>query len=297
MYDRILIPVDGSDEATHAARRGLELARTCDATVSVLHVVEQKSLRLTEAVEEKTRLREQGETVLEDIAELTSEFDQPVTRVLTEGEPAVQISDAASERNTDLIVIGRQGMTGLGKRLLGGVTEQVLRRSDVPVFVVPEGDPVSGTHSGYSRILVPTDGSDNTDAAIPHGAPMARHFDSTIHVLNVVDLQAAGGVFSAGGLETEFVQRLEARGREAVTEVADEISEVAPDVDVKTSVERTTSHGGVPVGVREYVEESNIDMVVMGTRGRSNLERQLFGSVASTVLRTVDVPILVVKPD
>lgn len=47
MYDRVLIPVDGSDEAAFAAKRGLELARVFDATVDVIHVVEQTSLRLT----------------------------------------------------------------------------------------------------------------------------------------------------------------------------------------------------------------------------------------------------------
>lgn len=292
MYDRILITVDGSEEATHAARHGLELARTRDAAVSVLHVVEQRAVQLTETADERTRLREQGETILEDVEKLTTGSDLSATTILTEGKPAVEISDVADEQNADLIVIGRQGMTGLGKRLLGGVTEQVLRQSEVPVFVVPGGE---RTPSGYSEILIPTDGSDNADAAIPHGVTVARDSDSTIHVLNVVDLQAAGGVFSAGGLETEFVQRLEARGREAVDEVTDKIQELAPRIDVTTSVERTTSHEGAPVGVREYVDESKIDVIVMGTHGRSNLERQLFGSVASTVLRTVDVPVLVVK--
>jgi nucleotide-binding universal stress UspA family protein len=294
-YDRVLIAVDGSDEATHAARRGLELARTCDAAVSVLHVIERKSLRLTETADERTRLRNQGATVLGDIEEFTTEFDRPVTTTLREGKPAEEISDVAGEQDADLIVIGRQGMTGLGKHLLGGVTEQVLRRSDVPVFVVPDGDRVSGAHSGYSRILIPTDGSENADAATPHGAAIARNLGSTIHVLNVVDLQAAGGMFSAGGLEAEFVERLEKRGREAVEGVADDVREAAPELDVETAVERTRSHEGAPVGVREYVEESGIDLIVMGTHGRSNLERQLFGSVASTVLRTVDVPVLVVK--
>lgn len=295
MYDRIVIPVDGSDEAKHAARRGLELARICDATVCALHVVERKFLRLTDAVDEKTRLREQGEAILEAIEELGSEFDQPVTRILTEGKPAVEISEVADDRNADLIVVGRQGMTGLGRRLLGGVTEQVLHRSDVPVFVVPDGDDVSERSSGYARILIPTDGSENAEAATPNGVAIARNFDSTIHVLNVVDLQAAGGVFSAGGLEREFIQRLEARGQEAVEGVADELRTVASDVDVKTSVKRTTSHEGAAIGVREYVDECEIDLIVMGTRGRSNLKRQLLGSVASTVLRTVDVPVLGVK--
>ena len=294
MYDRIVIAVDGSDEAQRAARRGLQLAQVFDATVTVLSVVEQKALRLTETTEEKTRLRERGEEALTGIEELASELGRPVTTTLTEGKPAVQISEYAAEQDADLIIVGRQGLTGLGRRLLGGVTEQVLHRSDVPVLVVP-GEDDAEMEADYTRVLITTDGSENADVAIPHGIAIAQRYDSAVHVLNVVDLQAAGGVFHAGGLEKEFIERLDARGQDAVDSVATKIEDSAPELTVKTAVERTSSFEGAAAGVREYVEENDVDLVVMGSHGRSNLQRQLIGSVASTVLRTVDVPVLVVK--
>lgn len=295
MYDRIVIPVDGSDEATYAASRGLELARAFDAAVSILHVVEQRALTLSRGSDERARLREQGEAVVNAIAERATELDQSVTTRVTDGKPGVRISEYAAEQDADLIVIGRQGLTGLKRRLVGGVTEEVLHRSDIPVFVVPDGDEEAGGNAGYSRVLLPTDGSENAEAATPHGVAIAQQFDSTIHVLNVVDLQAAGGVFNAGGLEKEFLERLDLRGQEAVDSVTDTIWGIDSDVDVQTAVERTTSFQGVAAGVRDYVGKTDIDLLVMGSHGRSNLERQLLGSVASTILRTVDVPVLVVK--
>lgn len=84
--------------------------------------------------------------------------------------------------------MGRQGITGLGKRLLGGVTEQVLHRIDIPVFVVPNDDRTSTSEIDYARVLVPTDGSENAAAAARHGAWVANRYGSAIHVLNVVDL-------------------------------------------------------------------------------------------------------------
>jgi len=60
MFEHIVIAVDGSDEARRAARRGLRLAQSFDATVDVVSVVEQKALRLTETTDEKDQLREQG---------------------------------------------------------------------------------------------------------------------------------------------------------------------------------------------------------------------------------------------
>jgi nucleotide-binding universal stress UspA family protein len=295
MYDHIIISVDGSDEARRAARHGLQLAQGFDATVDVLFVVEQKALRLTETSAERVQLRERGEAALTEIEELASEFDQTVTTKLLEGKPAVRISEYADEQDADLIVVGRQGLTGLGRRLLGGVTERVLHRSDVPVLVISGEDDEGEVEADYSRVLITTDGSENAEVAIPHGTAIAERYGSDVHVLNVVDIRAAGGAFNAGGLEKEFLERLDARGQEAVESVANKIEESAPDLPVETAVERTASFDGAAAGVREYVEENEIDLVIMGSHGRSNLKRQLLGSVASTVLRTVDVPVLVVK--
>ena len=298
MYDRIVIAVDGSDEARRAAKRGLELARAVEAEVTVVSVVEQKTLRLTETAEEKRQLRERGEEALAEIEALAAEVGHAVRTELLEGKPAAKIREHVATTDAELLVVGRQGRTGLGRRLLGGVTEQLLHRSDVPVLVVPDGDHDGEAVSDWSDILITTDGSENAEMAVPHGIGVAERCDSTVHVLNVVDLQAAGGVFDAGGLDRAFIERLETRGEEAVDRVASDIEESTPALSVETAVERTTSFDGAAAGVEAYVETNGIDLVVLGSHGRSNLKRQLLGSVASTVLRTVDVPVLVVmRPD
>jgi nucleotide-binding universal stress UspA family protein len=295
VYAHIVIAVDGSREAKRAAGRGLELGRRFDATVDVLHVVRRSALQLTRGVDEKRRLREQGEAVLAEIDEMASAAGQSIGTELREGKPAARIEEFAAERGADLLIVGRQGTTGLGKRLLGGVTEQLLHRSDSPVFVVPDGTGEPTAEAGYRRILLPTDGSENADAAVPHAAAIARQYDAVVHVLNVVDLQSAGGMFSAGGLDEAFVERLEARGREAVERVEGELRGSDPDLSVETAVERSRSFDAAADGIREYVSAVEPDLVVMGSHGRSNVRRQLLGSVASTVLRTVDVPVLVAK--
>jgi len=290
MYDRILIPVDGSDEATRAARRGLDLARRFDAAVDILHVIDRRSS--TRTSDEQAHLRERGEEIVAEIESLAADLDQPVTTTVTDGSPAARIARLAADYETGLIVIGRQGITGLGKRLLGGVTEGVLHRSDVPVLVVPTGDRSTGDSFDYDRLLVPTDGSENATRATPHARSVARQCGATAHVLSVIDLQAAGGAFSAGGLEKSLVDRLEDEGEAIVDELAAEI-DAAGDVEVETAVTKT-SLDGVAAEIREYIGAHDIDLVVMGSHGRSNLRRQLLGSVSSAVLRSVDVPMLIV---
>ncbi|WP_276248671.1 MULTISPECIES: universal stress protein [unclassified Haladaptatus] len=293
MYAHIVVAVDGSEEAKRAARRAFELADRFAATVTALHVVEHKRLRLTTSEPEKARLRALGEDILADIKALASDLDHPVQTAMREGTPGDEISKFADEEGADLLVVGRQGLTGLGERLLGGVAERVIHQSDVPVLVVPE-EGMDGAWE-VSRLLITTDGSENAADATDHGIAIAERYDAAIHVLNVVDLQSAGGLFDAGGLEREFVERLEAEGQTAVDEIESSVHESAPDLDVMAEVVTQTTFEGVGAGIRAYVEENDIGLVVMGSHGRSNLRRQLLGSVASTVLRTVDVPVLVVK--
>jgi len=293
MYEHILIPVDGSDEATAAARRGLALAKDFDATAEAVYVVQQRARRLTRTDHESSRLRERGESVLAEIESLAADVGHPVTTELLKGKPSVQIDEYARETDAGLIVLGRQGLTGLGKRVLGGVTEQVLHRASVPVLVVSDAAQTGINGFDYSRILLPTDGSANAEATIRHGAALADRYDATVHALNVVDIQAAGGAFNAGGLNETFIERLEENGCDAVDSVVDDLEEMVPDVAVEPAVERTDSFDGVAAGLREYVSNHDIDLVVMGSHGRSNLKRQLLGSVTSQLLRTVSVPVLV----
>lgn len=291
MDNEIVVGVDGSDEAAHAAQHAFALGEQFGVPVTVLHVVSDRALGLTRSKAEATELRERRSELLAEI-EQTAVTAVDSSMKLVDGSPAKAISEFAAERDAALIVLGRQGMGGIGKRLLGGVTEGVLQRSAVPVYVVPDSE--AGPIAEYNRILVPTDGSENAAAAFEYGGEFAQLDEGTVDVLNVVDLQDAGGPFDAGGLTEEFIERLESTGEDAVEHGAKAVSEYVPRERVRTAVERTSSMDGAGAGIRAYVEDHEIDLVVLSSRGQSNLKRKLLGSVASGVLRTVDVPVVVI---
>ena len=140
----------------------------------------------------------------------------------------------------------------------------------------------------YDHILAPTDGSEHADRAADHAALLAEAFDATVHLLRVVDIEAAAGPFSAGGVDDEYIEQRTAGEREALSERRATIPEEIP---VQTAV--TT--GSPAEGILEYVRETDIDLVVMGTHGRSGLRRYLTGSVAERVLRLSPVPVLTVR--
>ena len=138
----------------------------------------------------------------------------------------------------------------------------------------------------YSQILVPTDGSPASDAAIEHAIDLARHYDARLHALYVVD-GAAYSTLEAGA--DIVVEALESEGKEATRRVADAAADAG--VDSETTVATGTAYRSI----RDYVDENDIDVIVMGTHGRKGLDRYLLGSVTERVFRTSDVPVLTVR--
>lgn len=293
MYDRVLLAIDSSEEATQAARTGVELARLLEAPVEIVHVLERSLLDALRSSADRDRIREERRELLEAIETVGADHGVEVNSTLLEGRPAGRIIEFASEQPNPVIVLGRQGRSSVSRKFMGGVTEKVLESGVAPVLVEP------GTGPGVSsippsRILVPTDGSENAELAFDHAVAVWEKTGAAIHVLSVLDLQRAGGVFNAGGLDTEFIERLEQASREAVESGRDRLRERDPAIEVITDLERSTDFDGVSGGIESYARSRDIDLIVLGSHGRSNVKRQVLGSVTSTVLRSVDIPVLVI---
>ena len=135
----------------------------------------------------------------------------------------------------------------------------------------------------YETILVPTDGSTQSDAALDHAVGLARHHGATVHVLYVADTNR-DSLTAQGG---EVVDALELEG-DRIT--ADAVERVGPGVDVVDTVE-----AGDPVEtILDYASSSGADLVVMGTHGRRGLDRYLLGSTTERVVRLSSIPVLTV---
>ncbi|ADJ15641.1 universal stress protein [Halalkalicoccus jeotgali] len=146
----------------------------------------------------------------------------------------------------------------------------------------------------YERILVPTDGSKVAQAAVDQAIDIAEKYGAEVHALFVADVDAV-----AYGLGTEQVDRIKQGNfqgmtdlREDAQEATDYVTERAEAADL-TAVERHA--GGRPHDViADYTADNDIDLIVMGSHGRSGIRRALLGSVTERTLRSTHVPVLVV---
>lgn len=136
----------------------------------------------------------------------------------------------------------------------------------------------------YNDILIPTDGSEGSMAAVDQAIELTNANDATLHTLYVVQTNIGSDEGLAGAY-----QAFEEAGEAAI----DAVIERAEAAGVG-AVESSIAHGTPHRAIIEYVEDRGIDIVVMGTHGRTGLDRYLLGSVTEKVVRLSPVPVLTV---
>ncbi len=139
----------------------------------------------------------------------------------------------------------------------------------------------------YHDVLVPTDGSDGMRAVAEHAAQVAAP-DATAHVLSVVDTRNRFESPSSGIAPDAWAESERERAEQAVDSTAAAFGE-------EFTIDRVVTEGVPHTEILDHVAENDIDVVVMGTHGRTGLSHYLIGSVAERVVRRSPVPVLTVR--
>ncbi len=140
----------------------------------------------------------------------------------------------------------------------------------------------------YKKILIATDGSEYTKNSIDHGLELAKNTESRVHVIYVIDTAAFASIPMDAAWESMYAL-LKQEGDEATRYVAEKAEAEG------LQVERNTVEGHPAEEIIKYAEKNSINLIVMGTLGKSGLDRFLLGSVAEKVVRTSKIPVLVVR--
>lgn len=292
MYDRILVPLDGSTEAEIALPYAEEIAVRFAAELILVSVSEPTGeekddlyLSYLERVKERVRgqLQEWG---AKEGAKLRSE-------VLL-GRPANQILTYAEENTVSLIVMASRGRSGHGPWLLGNIAAKILRAINKPVLLVrvpPAQDRVQEKRL-VKRILLPLDGSDIGEAAFPYAEALALGMPAELilfQVLRPAVLIAEGSTMVSGAV---YEKQEEIRKAHA-TAYLDNVAGKAEEKRLRIS--KALVSGYPPERIIDYAQASAIDLIAMSTHGRSGISRWVFGSVTDKVLHAGDTPVLTVR--
>ncbi len=289
MFKNILVATDFSDSSRAAARAGLSLARKCLARLQFLHVVSY-----LEDVYNFSRFgipdQDWQSTIrnrLEDF--FPAELYPNSERHLVIGHSnADEILKFARTHQSDLIVVGSRGRSAIAKLLLGSVTQQMSRLSEIPVLIVKDAQHSESRYQGFERVLVPTDFSDAAMKALDVGLKFANFLKADLHLVHVVDLPAMQEFHSHYPVQMPVPKSCELN-TDSVLQNMVANQQVIGNVKVATL-------SGEPVSeIIRFVHDNQIDFIVMGTHGRKGLERVLLGSVTAGVAARSKVPVMTVS--
>lgn len=141
MYDKILIPTDGSDQAARAVETGLDFAEAFGATVHALYVVETEAtyiLTVGLGDDEMEEYKQYGEDTVDEVVEAARARGLEATGAVKTGRISEEIVEYAEENEIDHIVMGKQGR-GAIEKYIGGTAEKVMRMSSIPVTAIGPG--------------------------------------------------------------------------------------------------------------------------------------------------------------
>ena len=292
----ILCPTDFSVHARSAYAEAVRVARWFGAKVTLLHVVTPEipvggellyvpPLPTSSRALRKAKLQE-----LDTCKDTVDHAGLDVDTVLREGDVVHEIRRFARESAVDLVVMGTQGRTGLGRVLLGSVTEAILRHAPAPVLTVNR--PVPHHEKLFRSVLCAVDVSEWSAGTVEYAIGIAADGATHLTVLSVIEdlpeLSArAQGIFAIEEIE-RFRHGLE---RDTISELQERIPDEAR---AGCRIEEHVRFGLAHREILTVAEAESADLIVMGSHGRGAVERLVFGSTVRKVIRAARCPVLVV---
>lgn len=288
MYDRIMIPLDGSPHAEAA----LAIATFIPSRLAYLLRVEQEASRMEHYISpsgQETNKRivfRAGDDYLRRAGDAFRSSGREVEELQSWGDPADRIMEAAAD--VDLIVMATRGRGPAGRILHGSVADRVAREASAPVLLVPGVD--RRPSPPITRVLVPLDGSDRAETALSAATALASDLGLPIHVVCVVDAPMTGGTPAASEPLYERARRVSAFAEHAARiYLADCIRRQGDDVAATCEVRS----GAIVTELKAAIGPS--DLVVMTTRGHRGLRRLVHGSVAEGLVGHAGAPVLLLR--
>jgi nucleotide-binding universal stress UspA family protein len=267
-WKKLLVCTDGSPESRDAVRVGLDLGRRCDARVVVFQALDINPEFEAVAPELMPRVEEEIRAWLEAMkAEAAARGMSIDTRWRRRVPAYAAIIEEAAEMEADLILMGRHGRSGLARLLLGSVTGRVIGHSPINVLVVPkEAVPT------FAKVLIANDGSPYGNAAWEEALSLARGSGGALYGICVA--REEGDIPEADAI----LKKMLAAGNEHGVPVTAVMPQgQAPDDAI---IQAALKYG--------------VDLIILGSHGRTGLSRLLMGSVTERVIGSAPCPVLVV---
>ena len=289
----ILVPLDGSETAEGALPYAAALARRLNAALVLVTAWEGTESELgaefpAMALEIEQNARTHFTEYLDGIESRIKDVNvETMTRA---GRADEQILAAVTESRARTLVIATHGRSGVGRWMYGSIAGRLLHDSPVPVVAIgPRVLEKAATDVGISHLMVPLDGSDLAEAALPVARTLASKLGARVSLVRVMRWAAEAYPYA---LPSAYIPQVDEELETGAKAYLKRQQEAITDVPADAFVVR----GAVADGLIEFVDKQNVDMIVMTTHARGGIMRAALGSVADRMLHA-PVPVLMVRPE
>ena len=291
MFNKILLPLDGSQLAEAAVPYVRNLADQLGSEIYLVHVcppehqqyVHMHQIYMNSLVDGMKTLLKSNKTI-------------KIEAEVVVGDPLKSLFDYSRLKNIDLIALTTHGNQGFKPWSLGDVADKIVRGSGIPTLLIrlKNAKDLEPRKTTIENILAPVDNSDASKAALPFAIDLATKTKAKITLFSMAQTAYAQSMDSSGaGLGINW----DAVDKASVQAAADYLKTLTEDLKKQGVEAGNISLLGFDAAyeILEQEKKGNFDLVVMATRGRSSVARWAFGSVAEKVLREGNLPILLIK--
>ena len=303
---RILLAVNGSKFSDAATRAVIAQAKPGETEVHVVHVIQVLTNQLPEMMSYYSGIehgrdaqREPAEALVAKTAELLRAKGLEATTAVKLGTPKSDIIDIAAEWHADLIVLGTHRRTGLDRLLLGSLSNAVLRHAHCSVEIARILPPATGSKRAtglvrkkIGRVLLTTDGSKFSEDALHFLLQQVWPRETEVRVLHVAEplpMLAIRGMTSYKSI----LESLREERKEKAEALVAKIAETLRGKDLKVAT--TIVQGNPKSRILAVAEQWKAELIILGSLGRTGLERFLMGSVAETVAHNAHCSVEIVR--
>ncbi len=290
ILQNILLAIDGSEHSFAAAEFIADLPLSPESLITAISVMIPRHAQISSSLDE---LLEQTKT------QLSSNQAEVQTEVIA-GYPAEIINQRADEIQPNLTVVGAKGLRSTLGIFLGGVAQQVVEYSCCPVLVV------RAPYSRLMRVLLVVDGSEHAGQAVRYLANFPLPKQCSIHLMHVIppiyEVDFITQAWPTGmdvtppipieNIEERLKEQAEADekyGQDLLQQTQHPFQEFG--LETKTVLER----GDAATQIINYAKEAEIDLIVAGSRGLSQVQSWLLGSLSRKLVHYAGCSVLIVK--
>jgi len=299
---QFLVPVDGSENSNTAVRHAVELACKYGADISTMFVVDNHKYRTHDLVEIVKRAGAEYVGQMRKLAEGHGVVIRSA-KVLV-GSPIEEILKEAKAMDVLLVIMAASGSEHVEAPFIGSVASRVLRHSSSHVLLVRETESMEN----YKEILIPADGSEDAMYAANAGMSLAKRYDAEVCACTVVDSKEEiigrhvttlkeverGMVLGDTTIYPEaIIKRMRQRLLDEAARIAEEVRKIADENGVVAEI--IVKDGKTAPEILKIVREKNVDLIVLGSRGKSSLSKRLIGAVSEKVASMAKCSVLVVR--